>query len=51
MKSFVLTEFQEYLRSKGPVNEKYIQFYSHWASKFFVLSMSNENLSHNLRGA
>ncbi len=50
MKSIVLPEFQEYLRSKSPVNEKYIQFYSHWASKFVVFSISNGNLSHDLRG-
>ncbi len=49
MKSVLLPEFQEYLRSKSLVNEKYIQFYAHWASQFLVFSTSNNNLSHDLR--
>ncbi len=49
MKSNVLPEFQDYLRSKSLVTENYIQFYAHWASKFLSFSKSNENLSHDLR--
>ena len=39
MRKIVLPEFQEYLRAKSLVNEKYISFYAHWASKFFVLGL------------
>ena len=49
MKSDVLPEFQEYLRSKSLVNEKYIAFYAHWASKFLAFSKSNDNFSHEVR--
>ena len=49
MKSDVLPEFQEYLRSKSLVNEKHIAFYAHWASKFQAFSKSNNNFSHEVR--
>ncbi len=48
MKHIILPEFQEYLRSKSLVNEKYISFYAHWASKFLTFSNGNRNLSHEL---
>ncbi len=49
MRKIVLPEFQEYLRSKSLVNEKYIPFYAHWASKFLAFSTSNNNLSRTLQ--
>ncbi len=49
MRKIVLPEFQEYLRSKSLVNEKYIPFYAHWASKFLSFSTSNNNLSRGLQ--
>ncbi len=33
MRKIVLPEFQEYLRSKSFVSEKYIPYYAHWAIK------------------
>ncbi len=45
----MLPEFQEYLRSKSLVTEKYIPFYAHWASKFLAFSTSNNNLSRTLQ--
>ncbi len=49
MKNNTLPEFQEFLRSRNLVNEKYIQFYAHWASKFLTFSNDHENLRHELR--
>jgi len=33
MKKQILPEFQQYLRLKSLVTEKYIPFYAQWASK------------------
>ncbi|GBD97734.1 MAG TPA: hypothetical protein ENG83_12510 [Nitrospirae bacterium] len=49
MRKMVLPEFQEYLRSKSLVNEKYIRFYAHWARKFLAFSKNDPNLSHDLQ--
>ena len=49
MRKIVLPEFQDYLRSKSLVNEKYIPFYAHWASKFLAFLKDNENLSSDLQ--
>ncbi len=49
MKDNTLPEFQEFLLSRRLVNEKYIQFYAHWASKFLTFSNDHENLRHELR--
>ncbi len=43
-----LPEFQEYLRSKSLVNEKYIPYYAYWASNFIAFSNRNENLTYDL---
>ncbi|MEN8264096.1 MAG: integron integrase [Nitrospirota bacterium] len=49
MKKNVLAEFQEYLRSNNLVQEKYIPFYAHWASKFLVFTTNNSKLNHDLQ--
>ncbi len=49
MRKIVLPDFQEYLRSKSLVQEKYIPFYAHWASKFFAFSTSNKHLVQSLQ--
>jgi integron integrase len=49
MREIVLPEFQNYLRSKSLVNEKYIPFYAHWASKFLAFSENDPNLSRDLQ--
>jgi hypothetical protein len=49
MKNIVLPKFQEYLRSKSLINEKYIPYYAHWARKFLAFSKSINNLSHEVR--
>jgi hypothetical protein len=49
MYSNVLPEFQEYLRSKSLVNEKYIPYYAYWASNLLAFSNRNEYLNHDLR--
>ncbi len=49
MKNNILPEFQEFLRSRGIVNEQYIPFYAHWSSKFLAFSNENENLNLDLR--
>jgi hypothetical protein len=43
-----LSDFQEYLRSKSLVQEKYIPFYVHWARKFLTISISNRDINHDL---
>ncbi|KPK00798.1 MAG: hypothetical protein AMK71_07900 [Nitrospira bacterium SG8_35_4] len=48
MKKHVLPEFQEYLRSKSLVNEKYIPYYANWAIKFLSFSSEKGYLSHEL---
>ena len=48
MKNKVLPEFQEYLRAKNLVKEKYILFFAHWARKFLSFS-NNKNLTLELR--
>jgi hypothetical protein len=49
MRKIVLPEFQDYLRSKSLVKEKYIPFYAHWASKFLSFSDSSKHPGHDLR--
>ncbi len=49
MNNHLLPEFQEFLRLRRFVNEKYIPFYAHWASKFLIFSNTNEALSHDLK--
>ncbi|HDH12397.1 MAG TPA: hypothetical protein ENG83_09445 [Nitrospirae bacterium] len=49
MRKIVLPEFQEYLRAKSLVHEKYISFYAHWARKFLAFSKKERNLSHDLQ--
>ena len=49
MKNKVLPEFQEYLRAKNPVREKYILFYAHWARKFFAFS-NNKKWKNDMKG-
>ena len=49
MRKIVLPEFQDYMRAKNLVNEKYIRFYAHWANKFLSFSKSNGNLSYVYR--
>ncbi|MCK5504164.1 MAG: hypothetical protein KAJ10_03330 [Thermodesulfovibrionia bacterium] len=49
MRKIVLPEFQDYLRSKSLVNEKYIPFYAHWARKFLSFSDNSKHLGHDLR--
>lgn len=49
MRKNILPEFQEYLRSKSLVNEKYIPFYAHWASKFMLHSEDYGHLSQDLQ--
>ncbi|MHA2039815.1 MAG: hypothetical protein ACW98X_25645 [Promethearchaeota archaeon] len=43
-----LAEFQEFLRSRRLVLEKYITFYAHRARKFPAFSDNNKNLRHDL---
>ncbi len=49
MNKTILPEFQAYLSSNSLVQEKYIPFYAHWASKFLVFSATNRNLNHDLQ--
>jgi hypothetical protein len=49
MKKLTLPEFQEFLRTKSLVKEKYIPFYANWASKFLAFSKNEVNLSHDLQ--
>jgi hypothetical protein len=49
MKNEVLPEFQNYLRSNSLVQEKYIPFYAHWASKFLAFSKNDPHLSRDLQ--
>jgi hypothetical protein len=49
VKKLTLPEFQEYLRTKSLINEKYIPFYANWASKFLAFSRNEGNLSHDLQ--
>ena len=49
MYSNVLPEFQNYLRSKSLVDEKYIPYYAYWASNFLAFSNRNEGLNHDLK--
>ena len=49
MNNDVLPEFQEFLRSRRFVQEKYIPFYAYWASIFLAFSNRNEYLNHDLR--
>ena len=49
MRKIILPEFQEYLRSKSIVTEKYIPFYAHWASKFLAFSKDDQNLTYDLQ--
>ena len=49
MKKTTLPQFQEFLRTKSLVKEKYIPFYANWASKFLTFSENEGNLSHDLQ--
>ena len=49
MRKTTLPTFQEFLRTKSLVKEKYIPFYANWASKFLSFSRSNGSLSHDLQ--
>jgi hypothetical protein len=49
MKNIILPKFQEYLRSKSLINEKYISYYALWARIFLAFSKSNGNLSHDVQ--
>jgi hypothetical protein len=49
MKKITLPEFQEYLRTKSLVKEKYIPFYANWASKFLTFTGNEGNLSYDLQ--
>ncbi len=49
MKKITLPQFQEYLRTKSLVKEKYIPFYANWASKFLAFSRNEGNLGHDLQ--
>lgn len=42
MKEIPLSEFQDFLRSKSHIQEKYIPFYAHWARKFLIFLDRNE---------
>lgn len=45
----LLPEYQEYLRSKSLVKEKYITYYAYWASKFLSFSNNNNELNQDLQ--
>lgn len=49
MRKITLPEYQDYLRSKSLVTEKYIPFYAHWASKFLAFSKDDSHLSRDLQ--
>ena len=49
MKNIILPNFQDYLRSKGLIDEKYISYYALWARIFLAFSKCNVNLSHDLQ--
>lgn len=49
MSKRALPEFQKYLLSRDIVEEKNVQFYAYWASKFLSFSNTSENLTHDLR--
>ncbi len=49
MKNIILPEFQDYLRAKSLVHEKYITYYAHWASKFLSFSNKHTDLNHDLQ--
>ena len=49
MNNELLLEFQNYLRTKSIVQEKYITYYAHWASKFLSFSNKNNDLNHDLQ--
>jgi integron integrase len=45
----VLTDYQDFLLSRGLVQEKYVSYYAHWASRYLAFSNRNENLSADLK--
>ncbi len=49
MNNDLLPEYQKYLRAKSLVQEKYITYYAHWASKFLSFSNRNMDLNHDLQ--
>ena len=49
MRQIVLPEFQDYLRSKSLVSEKYIPYYAHWARNFLAFSKNHSNLNRDLQ--
>lgn len=49
MNNELLLEYQKYLRAKSLVQEKYITYYAHWASKFLSFSNKNKELNHVLQ--
>ena len=48
MRTKVLPEFQNCLRSKSLCKAKHITYYAHWARKFLAFSKSNGNLSRDV---
>ncbi len=48
MKEIPLSKFQDFLRLKNHVHEKYISFYAHWARKFLVYLDRNEPMHQDL---
>jgi integron integrase len=48
MKNTSLSDFQNFLRSKSLIQEKYIPFYAHWARKFLLFLKSSDQLHQDL---
>lgn len=48
MRKVLLPEFQEFLRSRRLVHDKYIPFYAHWARSFLVFSENDAQLTNDL---
>ncbi len=40
----ILPDFQEFLTSRGLVDEKHAHFYARWVSKFLAFPNDDENL-------
>jgi len=49
MKNNTLQEFQEFLRSRRLVQEKYITYYDYCASSFLAFTKKDKHLGHELK--